>query len=174
MKRRTYKNKKMTKRNKNRKSIKRVYKRRVTIRKGGDCGCNKPLLWGGDTLASYNSDLQPNTYYPLNPQLNDSNDPSILLNSRNLPNMSSSIGGKRRHKKGGKRVRISRKLNQINGGGISDYFLGANPSNHFLSSMTSPGVLDTYNTYNMRADANPAPYIQPSLVMYNDNNLPLV
>ena len=165
--------KRNTKRKSIRKSTRRVYKKSA-LKKGGECGCgNKIQLWGGNTVASFNSDLPANVYYPQNTYLDDSNDPSIMLNARILPNMSSTMGGKRKHKNRTKRVRISKRVAHIKGGGFSDLFLGANPQNAFLSSATSPGILDSYNTINMQNSVNPIPYIQPTLSLYHDNNLPL-
>ena len=155
----------------------RNYKRKSMKKRGGcGCGMNNPFQFGGDTVASFNSDLPPTSYYPQNPLLNDSTDPGILVNARNLPNMASSnsMGGKRKYKNGKKRVRISRKIGQIKGGmGFSDFLVGSNPENSFLSSATSSGVMDSYNTYNMRTDTNPAAYVQPAMFLYNDANPPL-
>ena len=145
--------------------------------KKGGCGCNGSKEFsllpfaGGDSIASYNTDLPYSSYYQQNSLINDPTSAGVIINSRNLPNMSSTLGGK----KNNKRVRKSRKYKKhISGGGVSDLFLGSNPQNAFLSAATSPGILDSYNTVRMANDINPAPYIQPVLSMYGDHNLPLV
>jgi hypothetical protein len=68
--------------------------------RGGDCGCNKGLFKGGNvSSASFNGSLHSRHYYPLNDEVNNPNNPSIVQNSRNLPNISK--GGRSRKIKGG-------------------------------------------------------------------------
>ena len=168
-----------------RKNKKSHYKNTRKWRRGGGCGCNSNAgLWGasgGDSVASFNENLPANSHYSLNNYTNDPNNSNFMTSSRNIPDLETTNyrGGRsrrghgRRGKKSKKQVRISDNVEIMKGGGFSDFFFGSNPGNAFLSSMSSPGVLDSYNNSRMQIGTNSAAYVQPALRMYSDANPPL-
>jgi hypothetical protein len=58
--------------------------------------------------------------------------------------------------------------------GFSDFIIGSNSQNALLSSLSSPGSLDSYNQLNMQNNMNPSIYAQPALKMYHDDNQPMI
>jgi hypothetical protein len=113
----------------------KTYKKKRTMRrkqKGGDCGCNKPLLTGGNiNPASYDGGKYT---YPLNTYNGDPSDPSVVLSARMLPNGGGNIlnlqyGGRK-----------SRRLRKIKGG---DPLLGSNYDGNTLTNFwTTSGAIN--------------------------------
>jgi hypothetical protein len=145
---------------------KKVYKKKNTRKhrktarkmKGGDCGCNKGIIHGGNiNSASFNGDLPNRYYYPLNNEINNPNTPSIMVNSRNLPNISSG-GSKKRQRK-------------IKGGSYT--LLGdAYSTNPLLTFGTIDGSSHSANIVNGTHVVNPSITEQP-LIHFSKNNPPL-
>jgi len=135
-------------------------KNRKTNRKmrGGDCGCNKGLFKGGNiNSSSFDGSLPSRYYYPLNDEINNPNDPSIMQNARNFQNM----------KSGGKKVRRSRKIK----GGSYTLLGDAYTTNPLVTFGTMDDVGS--NVIVGMPKVNPSIMDQPTIRGFSNNNLPL-
>jgi hypothetical protein len=139
---------------KNRKTIRKSRRRRSrkTVRKykGGDCGCSKkPIMIGGSNI---NGSLSSSYYYPRNNEVNNPNDPSVLQNARNLPNIK--VGGRRKKMKGGYSM------------------LGAAFSTSpFMSFGNADGAQTAVNVLYGNPQVNPSAAVQP--IGFSNNITPL-
>ena len=142
-----------------RKYRRKTYKKKRSARrkqKGGDCGCNKPLITGGNiNPASFDGSLSPTKYYPLNTYENDPNNPSTVVGGRMLPNGSADV---QYVQSGGRRRRKSRK---IKGG---DILLGNHYStNPFVNFGTTDGAIYGSRLITGATVVDPSPLNQPIL-----------
>ena len=78
-------------------------KSRKNRMKGGSCGCNNAVMTGGLANSPY--------YYELNTHNIDPNAPSVIIDSRLLPNVPFTKGGKNRKQ--------SKKITKMKGGTLS-------------------------------------------------------
>ena len=123
----------------------------------------KIIIKGGNinppSFQPYN-ELEGKTYQ-LNTFNNDPTNPTLILSSRNLPNM---IGGKRRHKR--------RTIKKLKGGSfLSTSSLVNNPFTSFGSingALTGSNIVSGIPTY-----PNPDLLYQPSYYTYNEYRPPL-
>lgn len=147
---------KQTKRKINKKKQTRKHRKQVRKIKGGDCGCNKSIMQGGTiNHASFDGSLPKDYYYKLNDEINNPNTPTIQIAARNLPNVSSG-GGKRRKFKGGSYTLLS-----------SAY--SANPLMTFGTIDGTNGV----HTLTSTSQVNPNVIEQPIIQGYTNTNPPL-
>jgi len=138
-------------------SRKRKYKRKSLRNKGG-CGCGNTLIKGGNVnSASFNGSLPIRYYYGQNDFMNDSNDPSLMQNSRNLPEIKF-VGGKKRNKK-------------FVGG---DIILGSSLSNNpFFSFASNDGAYSAVNTLFGTVPTSSSIYDHPVSKGFSNYNSPL-
>jgi hypothetical protein len=118
--------------------------------KGGGCGCaNKMKMWGGYGAASYqgNPALGGTSAYAQNNEINNPNTPGILQNARNVPDILTTGGGRRRSKK----MR----------GGFSDILLGS-PTDPVQSALTSSGAHVGSSIILGKQLVSPYPWHQPA------------
>jgi hypothetical protein len=126
--------------------------------KGGDCGCNKGIIKGGNiNNASFNGDLPNRYYYPLNNEINNPNTPSIMVSARNI--QTNSIGG-------------SKKRNRKMKGGSYTLLGDAYSTNPLLTFGTIDGSSHSAAIVNGTNGANPSITEQP-LIHFSKNNPPL-
>jgi hypothetical protein len=145
------KSKKNTKRN-NRKTVRKI--------KGG-CGCNTPLITGGNHPPSFDK-LPIRYFYDMNTHDNDPNNPNVMESSRNLPNPS--FGGKKSKKRKQKRIK----------GGNNDVFLGNTPVNNAFTSFGSiDGAFSGKNLLLGIPNESSSVTEQPAYQFFNKANPPL-
>jgi hypothetical protein len=144
---------------KNKKTYKRKSfknKSRKYKMKGGNCGCNSnAVMTGGLANSSF--------YYPLNTHNTDPIAPAAITDSRLLPNVPFSKGGKRNKK--------SRKTSRKMKGGSNDttylfsklatpFFPASNYLNPIVSSGTSAGAITSNSILTGNANiSNPSPVV---------------
>ena len=142
-------------------------KKRCVIKpKVGGCGCN--LIKGGNiNPPSFDGSLPIRYFYGANDHVNDSSDPSVVINARNLPNPSYG-GSKLKKSKTIKR----RKLRKLLKGG--DILMGSTYSNNpMMTSMTTDGAQHAVNILYGTPPVNPISYDQPVLNGFSTHNPPL-
>jgi len=156
----------MAKRIKTRKASKNHSRKNKSQRKlKGGCGCTTNLFKGGNVNpVSFNGSLPIRYYYEQNNYVNDSADPSILQNARNLPDIKF-VGGKKSKK------RLNKRSKKMVGG---DILLGSSYSNNPLVSFgTTEGVTTSTNLLYGSSTVNPSIYDQPAMKGFSNYNLPL-
>ena len=162
----------------NQKKVK--FSRKLRTYSGG-CGCGAEFKGGSaaaggvNDFVSFKPDLiSSNLYKPLNSYENDPTSPTMITNSRNLPNMSfggSKYNRKRRMKKNRKTKKSTKKSSKrFHKGGFS-VFSG---SNSLMGDVSSSGMWNASNIFNMKGVVDSAPYSQPLSSTYNENRSPLV
>jgi len=146
------------------KSMRKKKSYRKRSMKGG-CGCSSSSLMKGGNInpASFNSDLPIRYFYGQNSYANDPSDPSVVENSRNLPAILTSGGGKKRKTK-----MIRRKMR----GG--DVLTGSSfVNNPFMTFGTIDGATNSVNILYGNQTVNPSVYDQPISKGFNFANPPL-
>jgi hypothetical protein len=141
-------------RNKSKKCRKNRHKKR--------CGCK--MMGGNINPASFQpfQQHQNQYHYDVNTYVNDPNDQSITMSSRNLPDI---IGGKKR--------RNTKRRHKMRGGNV-DFFLGNGSSNNALTSFGSiDGALMGKSIISGQQLTDGSVFNQPAYSTYNANSMPL-
>jgi hypothetical protein len=148
---------KKTIRNKSKKQCRHKNKKR--------CHCSKRIRkMSGGNVNSLNFQQSPGQYYyDVNDYKGDPSDPSVVMSTRNAPNM---VGGKRR--------RNYRKTRKMRGGKI-DLLLGNGQLNNPLTSFGNvDGAFMGKSLFSGEAVLDGSVINQPAYLTYNSNSLPLV
>ena len=133
------------------------------------CGCTKrqrKMLGGNINPASFQpfQQHQDQYHYDVNNYVNDPNDPSVTMSSRNFPDI---VGGKKRRNT--RRIRRGRKMR----GGNIDLFLGNGSSNNALTSFGSiDGALMGRSIISGQELTDGSVYTQPAYSTYNAHSSP--
>ena len=164
---------KRTIRNKSKKNCKHRNKKR--------CGCTKinrfsrrnrrsltkkhrKMKGGNINPASFQpfQQHQNQYHYDVNTYVNDPSDPSVVMSSRNFPDL---VGGKKQKK--------TRRVRKMRGGNL-DLFLGNGSSNNALTSFGSiDGALMGKSIISGEQLTDGSVFNQPAYSTYNANSLPL-
>lgn len=166
---------------KNRKTNKN--KRRIS-RKGGGCGCNKGLLYGGEGEVSNpyggNVFLPTNAFISLNPYpYNDPSAPGNITSTRLEPQPQTSFtryGGRRNRNKNKKNKKTLKKRGGAYLNDITDFLLGPSSALSPVTSFgtTSGAVTDSNIIFANRGYVNGMPFSQPIGYKFNMYNKPMV
>jgi len=146
----------------NRKNYRKKNKR---TRRRKQKGVSPSIFYGGYGGVSYQGTpaLDGVSAYSYNNKMADPTTPSFIENARNLPNMTSTGGGRRRMR--GKSMRFRRKMK------------GGDPfsnTNSLDGPTNTQGAFQGANIIAGNNIPNTAPYSQPIQQMYNKYNSPLV
>ena len=128
---------------------------------------HRKMMGGNINPASFQpfQQHQDQYHYDVNNYVNDPNDPSVVMSSRNFPDI---VGGKKRRNT--KRVRRGRKMR----GGNLDLFLGSGSSNNALSSFGSiDGAFIGKSIITGQQLTDGSVFNQPAYSTYNANSIPL-
>jgi hypothetical protein len=153
---------KRTIRNKSKKNRKHRHKK--------SCGCTKKqrkMMGGNINPASFQpfQQHQDQYHYDVNNYVNDPNDPSVTMSSRNFPDI---VGGKKRRK-----TKCAKRCRKMRGGNV-DFFLGNGSSNNALTSFGSiDGALMGKSIISGQQLTDGSVFNQPAYSTYNANSTPL-
>ena len=141
-------------------TIRNKSKKRCGHKNKKRCHCSRRIRKiSGGNANSLNFQQSPGQYYyDVNNYANDPNDPSVVMSTRNAPNM---LGGKRRRK--------SRKMR----GGKMDLLLGNGQYNNPVTSFGNiDGALMGKNLFSGQSIQDGSVTNQPAYLTYNSNSLP--
>jgi len=148
--------------------------RRYRKKMGGCTNCKSFTLGGSKPFSGGNSGIV--LPYQLNDHMHDPNNPSTIIDARQLPNM---VGTGTHIKVGGRSRKQYNKLKKMKGGNMlgsfSDFLLGTNTSsNPVLSFGTLPSAALSTSILAAASPINSAPYVQPISNIFSNTNPPLV
>lgn len=139
--------------------------------RGGCNGCSvsSPIMAGnvykGGNIDTNTFQVPISKVYPLNNEIANPNDPSVVISARNLQNMA-----------GGKKSKLPKKMKGGNVfSSISDFLLGNTTNTNIVTSFgNSASAQNNTNILTSKTNINPAPNVQPISRLFHPANPPLV